>query len=102
MTALSPTLSVRKSWPGFIDSLYVRQVIPAAVMALNRLARPTMLWLAPPLVQLAGGFVNGELASPGWVLVGSGVSCGALAPVASQFHWLSSMMPQSSAPPSAV
>ncbi len=74
--------------------------MPAAVIALNRLGLPTMLWLtAAVCVQLAA---NGELARPGWVLSGSGRSWTALAPVASQFHWLSSVMPKSSAPPRAV
>jgi hypothetical protein len=91
---------VRKSCPGFIDSLYVRQVMPAAVSALNKFGLPTMLWLVPTVcVQVAA---NGELPRPGCVLVGSGRSCGAFGPVASQFHCESSVMPKSSPPPSAV
>src|SRR5580704_18803763 len=99
-TALSVTLSVRKSCPGFIDSLYVRQVSPARLVAVKMSGLPTMLWLVPTgCVHVA---VNGELASPGTVFVGRKRSVGAFGPVASQFHWLSSVMPKSSAPPRAV
>ena len=45
---------------------------PVAEMALNRLALPTMLWFVPTAcVQVVA---NGELASPGWVLSGTGRS----------------------------
>jgi hypothetical protein len=45
---------------------------------------------------------DGEEAHEGWGVLVRGDKIAAVGPVASQFHWLSSVMPKSSAPPRAV
>ena len=106
--------------PGSSDSLYVRTVRPAFEISVNRLS-PGTLWLVPfvgvvlhvlPAVALKparwalsiGG--SAPVAGSGWpseaVPPGKATSCGALAPAAPQPNQLSSVMPQSSAPPIAV
>src|ERR1700760_3444098 len=89
MMVVLDELLTRASWPGVIDSLYTRHVMPAFFSDVNMLRAFLMLWTAP--------FVHAL-----WPVGMPSVGASRVSPAGMHHHAESSVTPKSSPEPSAI